>query len=187
MSRCLRCNRTFAEENAWQEFCSLPCAQRYVIGRTIEELGLTKRRDADAFRMWADWITSSKNNRRVRYCEEPEPPPKIGKFEERVVEWREGNKRECRKVRVNVGGEITIRPMTDDERAAAKRYRGHDFYDCHVATTFGDDLPSLHWHVGEEWFPHDDDLYVPPMVLGDTGWWDCPVYIDLDDFDEHLE
>ena len=156
MSRCKKCNRTFAEENGWQEFCSLTCAQRYVIGRTVQELDMTKKRDADDFARWVGWFTNTKNARRVRPCDEPEPAPKVGKFEERVVEWREGKKKKLVRLRVNVGSEVTVRPMTEEERKQIVRGRGRGgFADGHAYNPMCEDLPSVHGQVGRGWFPHD--------------------------------
>jgi len=158
MSRCLGCNRTFAEENGWQEFCSLPCAQGYVIGRRVAGLDMKIEYNPKWYDVWNKWMSDATNSRRVRLRAEPEPPPRIGG-----------------------GGEVIVRPITDDERATAKRYRGHGFYDCHVATTFGDDLPSLHWHVGEEWFPHDDDLEDAPSLDAIPSYYWNPDFIYFDE------
>ena len=156
MSRCKKCNRTFAEENGWQEFCSLQCAQKYIVGKTLDELDQRKKRDIDSLNAWHEWISKPSNARRVRCRENPEPAQKFGKFENRIVEWTDKKGNKFRKtIRVNVGSEVTIRPMTDEERASAERYRGHGFSDGHARNPRCDDLPSAHGLVGMGWYPHD--------------------------------
>ena len=157
MSRCKKCNRTFAEENGWQEFCSLQCACEYVTGRKIDEIGRkNKKKDLELCERWRDWIFDEKNRRTVRLRAKPEPAPTVGRFEDRVVEWTDEKGNKFRKtIRVNVGSEVTIRPMTDEECASVKRYRGHGFSDGHVRNPRCEDLPSAHGLVGMGWYPHD--------------------------------
>ena len=155
MSRCKKCNHTFVEENGWQEFCSLPCAQEYVVGKMIADFNWKSKKDCARFRAWCKWVLDPKNRRRVRYHKEPEPAPKVGKFEERVVELREGKKKKLVRLRVNVGSEVIVRSMTDAERRCANRYRGHGFGDGHAYNPMVEDLPSVHGQVGKGWFPHD--------------------------------
>ena len=157
VSRCKRFNRKFAEENGWQEFCSLQCACEYVAGKRIDDIDRkNKNKDLELCERWRNWIFDEKNRRTVRLRARPEPAPTVGRFEDRVVEWADKNGKKFRKaIRVNVGSEVTVRPMTDEERASVERYRGHGFSDGHARNPSCDDLPSVHGLVGMGWYPHD--------------------------------
>lgn len=156
MSRCKKCHNVFDEDNGWQEFCSMHCAQLWVCGKTVEDIDPDDRRDQKRLDAWNAWIADSKNARLVRPRNKPEPPPAVGRYEWRLVEWEDANGKKLRKrLRVNVGSEVTVRPMTDAERRTAERNRGRGFSDGHVYNPMVEDLPSKHGQVGKGWFPHD--------------------------------
>lgn len=150
--RCRCCNVEFAETSGWQEFCSLHCASAWAVGRPVEELDAADRRDQKRLAAWREWLADGRNARLVRMQALPEPRPAFGVFEDRAVELADGTRR---RVRVNVGSQIAVRPMTDADREAARRCEGRGFSDGHVRNPVADDVPSLHGQVGRGWFPHD--------------------------------
>lgn len=154
MSRCRNCNYEFEEENGWQEFCSVLCAQDYVVGDRLKSKNGKVR--AKATERWAKWFEDKKNNRLVRRGAQAEKP-KIGT---QVDGWRicfDDGVWTRHKVKLDVSGYIGVRPITEHEKKQIENQRGRESFGANM-------IPNQPWHklpgsrnmVGLGWFPHDE-------------------------------
>lgn len=123
MSKCIMCGGHFHEENGWQEICSVECAKMLVMGEIMDEKrrakAPVKAKRLDA--LWEEWWKDPNNQKRTRNGKKCYKG--FGTWREVVVDVGVETKRLIRK-RVNVGGEISVTPMSDKDIYACKKYRG---------------------------------------------------------------
>lgn len=161
MTRCKHCGYSFAQENGWQDYCSQECAMLHFAGMIIP-CGITindsvNRKLRHAVKCWHEFLSDERNLKLVRWGGERAKPPQVGRYEQRFYKQKDKDGTwHTYPVLVNVGGEIKARPMTEDERSNAYRYRGRgSFGENMVENQVWRDLPSVHGLVGQGWFPHD--------------------------------
>lgn len=141
MSRCVCCDGSFAEDNGWQELCSMECARNYFIGskKTPKKVSEFEKN-----------LNNPKFIRRIKTDGKKCPPIVAGKMIEVEIESGYGkNKRKFRRL-VNIGGAVKVRPMTDKEREQVAKDRGRGgFSDCCSTTarnSAGGAFGNPSWH-----------------------------------------
>lgn len=159
MSKCHNCGFRFEEENGWQEFCSMECAMETFGGKVFTTEDFVKAMDTSdqtketknlrkKIKSWNDFWGKECNKRLVRQGPRAKKPV-IGVWEEVKVLTPEGIVTR----KINVGGGIVIRPITEEEQITIIKRRGRSW----LPSNLGGALvpPSVLNNPGFGWFKHD--------------------------------
>lgn len=132
MSRCNGCGNTFDETTAWEEYCCLECAKRSFVGKPRGKADESKKWYRARLAEFKKNLEDPKFARLIRMNGEQAKPATFGKFAKRVyrIKHFDGSVETVTRVE-NVGSEISVRPITAEERALAIKRRGREsFSDC---------------------------------------------------------